>query len=409
MLKTRLATTTALTKGSIAEPIATTSLAVVSLRATTVDIFDLGATLTMAGGVAAQAPNEINGTTGNDEGLFGTTENDRIYGFAGNDYLYGLAGTDVLDGGAGADVMAGGTGDDYYRVDNVGDVVWEWGGQGFDTVTASIDYTMPAGIEVLRLEGGSADQGIGNELNNSIHANEKTGADCLLDGGAGNDTLYGSYGDDRLIGGTGNDTLIGWQGADVMQGGEGDDHYFVHQAGDLVVENFGQGTDTVSAYISYTLTGAVENLYLRDDAPLFDLAINGTGNELDNVIHGNKAANVITGGGGRDTMFGREGADTFKFTSITDAPALGAGLCDHIADFSETQGDKIDLSAIDANVLIGGDQAFTPIGVNVAFNGVAGALRFNGGLLEGDVNGDRVADFQIQLDVAGVSAAGLVL
>ena len=74
-----------------------------------------------------------------------------------------------------------------------------------------------------------------------------------------------------------------------------------------------------------------------------------------------------------------------------------SGFTDRYADFNEAEGDRIDLSAIDADLLAAGDQAFTPIGTEVAFNGIAAELRFNGGFLEGDVNGDAVTDFRIEL------------
>ena len=73
---------------------------------------------------------------------------------------------------------------------------------------------------------------------------------------------------------------------------------------------------------------------------------------------------------------------------------------DLILDFSRAQGDKISLSAIDANSLAGNNQAFTFIGT-AAFSNVAGQLRYetSGGVttISGDVNGDGVADLQIQL------------
>src|SRR5207247_965968 len=100
----------------------------------------------------------------------------------------------------------------------------------------------------------------------------------------GNDLLFGGGGDDNLNGGDGNDLLDGGSGADTMTGGLGADTYVVDNAGDVVTENAGEGTDTVQSAITYTLGANVENLTLTGAS-----AINGTGNTLDNVLTGNSA------------------------------------------------------------------------------------------------------------------------
>ena len=65
--------------------------------------------------------------------------------------------------------MAGGTGDDTYVVDNVRDLIWKSANQdGTDTVWASVDYTLPAWVEVLYVVN-AASQGTGNELGNQIY------------------------------------------------------------------------------------------------------------------------------------------------------------------------------------------------------------------------------------------------
>jgi serralysin len=107
-------------------------------------------------------------------------------------------------------------------------------------------------------------------------------------------------------------------------------------------------------------------------------------------------------------MTGGGGADTFEFRAPEDSGFKGAAA-DEILDFSSAQSDKIDLAQIDANSLVAGDQAFTFIGNNNAFTGMAGQLRFNAGQLEGDLNGDGAGDFRIQVNVASLVAADFIL
>jgi hypothetical protein len=118
------------------------------------------------------------------------------------------------------------------------------------------------------------------------------------------------------------------------------------------------------------------------------------GGDGDDKLVGGEGRDRLTGGAGRDELGGGRGSDVFIFGSGDTGKT--AGTRDRILDFSAKEGDKIDLSAIDANSVKSGDQSFAFVGTK-AFSGKAGELALHGTFLEGDVNGDRIADFQIDM------------
>jgi Ca2+-binding RTX toxin-like protein len=141
-------------------------------------------------------------------------------------------------------------------------------------------------------------------------------------------------------------------------------------------------------------------------------SVDGTGNSLDNIVKGNRSDNVlkgwsgddivrgeagsdaIMGGSGKDSLYGGYHADTFIFRSLEEAGIWGER--DVIRDFTRNY-DAMDLSQIDANTGVAGNQSFRFIESDL-FNKVAGELRQDGsGILRGDVDGDGTTDFQIEL------------
>ena len=360
--------------------------------------------------------------------------------------LTGGGGDDTLSGGGGNDVFvfaATGSGSDTITDIGPGDVlrltgvtlagaVSEGDGTGLganqvaistdgDTTRLAIGTNRTAGADlVITLTGGFAAANFGlagkDILLIASDGGTTTGSSRAdtLHGSAGDDTLEGQAGSDVLRGFAGSDRLDGGAGSDTLDGGGGDDVYIVDAAGDRVIETAGGGRDHVFSSASWTMAAEVEDLTLTGAR-----AIAGTGNALANTITGHDGANTLSGGGGddtlsggggRDVLTGGAGADRFVFTRLDDSRP-GAER-DSIGDFALGT-DRIDLSAIDADGDGGnGDSAFTFLGCDVAFDAGAAALRFvkAGALLQADIDGDGVGDFEVALGrLTGIGADDLVL
>jgi Ca2+-binding RTX toxin-like protein len=133
-----------------------------------------------------------------------------------------------------------------------------------------------------------------------------TGHGHWLLGGDEDDDMFGLGGDDLMIAGDGDDHLNGGTGADIMGGGDGDDTYIVDNVADETREVGTTGFDRVITFVTFTLSEGIERLTLAATAG----AIDGTGNELDNLIEGNDFANVLDGRDGEDEIRGEDNADT---------------------------------------------------------------------------------------------------
>lgn len=274
--------------------------------------------------------------------------------------------------------MDGGLGNDTYELGSYTATIVD--SAGIDKIVSTVTRSLAslATIENLTLTGSAVADGTGNALANVIignaGANTLTGAvgNDTLDGAGGNDTLRGGDGNDALTGGLGNDAIYGDGGIDFIRGGDGND----------------------------TVYGGIANDQIFGDA----------GND------------IIHGGAGRDSITGGAGADTFVFDASTDSGALSSSR-DYIADFIHNQtpglSDRIDLSAIDASTKAAGNNNFVFLGKGV-FTGVAGQLHYklqdlsgsanDRTFIEGDTNGDKIVDFQIELNgIKALVAADFIL
>ena len=356
--------------------------------------------------------------------VFSDPASTREASLEGNEFantLIGNAGTNTLNGRGGADVMAGLGGNDYYQVDNLGDVVFEEAGGGNDIVYISVlNYVLTPGSEIevattTALISTSAFNLTGNEFANHLIGN--AGVNTLI-GGGGNDILDGRGGRDNyriddhgdiiietnaqntayvamnlsgytlgtdfgigvlaaidpastaafdlngnnigniIFGSAGQNILIGAGGLDALVGYGGNDFYRVEEAGDSVLESAGNGYDSVYAAASYVLTAGQEIELLSAIDRTWTSAMNLTGNDLGNEIYGSDGVNVVDGKGGTDLLYGFGGADTFAFTA---PPALGD--VDTVGDFLAGT-DKIGLD----------DAVFAGIGTPGAFDANAFAI-----------------------------------
>ncbi|MGK9169198.1 M10 family metallopeptidase C-terminal domain-containing protein [Inquilinus limosus] len=372
------------------------------------------------------------------ENITGGHGNDTLIGNAGANVLQGQDGDDLLRGGAGADRLDGGAGIDTAGYDfastgvtvdlstgkgtageALGDILVGIenlvGGQGNDTLTGDAganvlqggngDDVMRGGAGADRLDGGNSTDTASYFTSNigvivNLAAGTASGGDAQGDVLISIENLSGSQGSDQLTGDAWANTLQGWNGNDTLRGGAGTD-----------VLDGGAGTDTASyvessAGISVSLvTGKGAGGEAQGDTLTGIENLSGglgndglEGNAGNNVLQGWGGNDALVGGAGKDTLTGGTGADRFYFMAVTDS-VVGANA-DRITDFNRAEGDRIDLHLMDANTTVAGDQAFTFIGTGL-YTGVAGQLRYaivdGVTTIAGDINGDKVSDFHIQL------------
>ncbi len=249
---------------------------------------------------AGSATSDIITTAGGD---------DIIVGASGNDRLTGGDGDDWLDGSSGNDTLTGGAGNDGYAVDSwvadlpARDTVVELADGGHDRVFTTVSYALTANVEDLILMGATVSDGSGNSLDNQIVGLYATSA-LTLEGGAGNDVIYGSNAaGNQLSGGAGDDVLVaGTGGNNFLTGGTGNDTFLVLSGSDIIVETGGVSSslDIAYAMVNYTLDANVEYLILMGSATV------GTGNMGDNVLVGVYSTQELTlnGGDGNDVIYG---------------------------------------------------------------------------------------------------------
>lgn len=387
------------------------------------------------------------GGSGNDT-LYGEGDNDYMDGGSGNDFLDGGSGNDTMLGGGGSDTQYGGAGDDYIyssvgtpeTIDGGTGNDWlnttTWSGAYFVDLAGVGNNTNYAGESFINMEnaitGAGNDTIYGTSGNNYIDTG--AGNDSVL-AGLGNDTVWGGTGNDWLgagqgndfvFGQDGNDTLQGGQGADSMYGGTGSDYYYVDNILDYWEESTAGaagGVDTVESSVDVSdLRANVENLLL------VGTAVTGGGNGLGNNITGNGSNNQLFGYQGIDTLRGLAGNDSLVGGEQADILIGGLGndrfifnLATHSSGANVDRiiagdgaiafqgagaaaGDRIDLSAIDANSIGGGaNDAFIWGGTGLGRLSVVNDG--NVSVVRGNTDNDGTFELLIRIEDGGVLAA----
>ncbi|HEY1131479.1 MAG TPA: calcium-binding protein, partial [Roseateles sp.] len=232
------------------------------------------------------------GYDGDDE-LYGGKGKDELSGGAGRDFLDGGEGADLLVGGYGADVLAGGDGDDRL----VGDAI---------LLAGTTDY--PPGMDKSLMGGDYLQGGAGNDMLWGNHG------DDYLFGGADDDLVFGGEGDDHGFGEDGDDTLSGGQGGDFLDGGAGKDVLYGEGDGDLLLG--GAGEDRLEGGDGDDiLDGGADNDVLFGGSGQDNLRggagndkLYGDGGEADD------GADILEGGTGNDELFGGGKGDMYVFS-----------------------------------------------------------------------------------------------
>jgi Ca2+-binding RTX toxin-like protein len=263
------------------------------------------------------------------------------------------------------------------RDDTDSDRIWEWfgGGRGNDTINGGTGTSDTAGY------GVDDDEGSYGVIVNLSSASITVGS-LVVSAGTARDNWRNT---DTL---QNIENINGSRLADFIVGSSGNNGFLSGEA----------GNDTIKG------GGGMDNL------------LGGAGNDS---LMGETGQDYLTGGLGKDTLSGGADRDYFHFSALNES-GITSTTWDVITDFTRNTstviGDIIDLSMIDTNLAVAGDQAFSFIGSNVFSTDATGQLRYaynstaGTGVLYGSTDADTAAEFALQLNgVTALSASDFIL
>ncbi|MBV5277646.1 MAG: hypothetical protein J0647_01100, partial [Campylobacteraceae bacterium] len=298
------------------------------------------------------------------------TLSNTLYGEAGNDSLYGAAGADILDGGLGNDYLDGRNGGDIYYGGGGDDVIYDSGTTGNDTLSyatsakavtafaladgtievtdgtvSGITVTSPdstnVGTDTLAANHG-IEMILGSGLNDKFFTQlyRPVNEAFILDGGSGNDSVYGGALNDTVFGGANDDVIRGYGGNNVLAGGS-----------DTVS---GSGWDT----LDYTYDTNGVKINLNSGQTVYGTAAStvvhldggtGYGAGTDSVYNfavakGGSGTDTITGNSGVDVLYGNSGDDWIVMTTGNDTIYGGANTERNTIDYTLTGAVTVDLA-----------------------------------------------------------------
>lgn len=299
----------------------------------------------------------------------------------------------------------------YYNLSFDGQVISS--GLKFGSVSMPFSKKIAQGFHTLSFFAGNAQSGEHVDWNVDIqnysaatsgkvlYGHDETSGSNHVDyvyGSEHGDSFFLGQNDDFVEGYGGNDYIDGGTGADFMVGGEGDDVYIVDNAGDTTYEATNEGHDTVYSSIGWTLRVNVEDLRLTGNA------LEGTGNELDNLIVGNSRNNSLygldgndrlEGGAGDDKLYGGDGNDVLVGGTGADVMEGGRGNETYFIDNVKDVVRELASAGIDT---VSSSVDYT-LGANVENLVLTGsAVRGTGNALDNEITGNGAANWIVAGD-----------
>ncbi len=262
------------------------------------------------------------------------------------DTIVGGTGNDTIDAGIDADKVTAGEGDDSVIGGEGSDTLK--GGDGADTIYGGLDPSLPDELNIQNGPEGDPEEDNGRDL---------------IDGGAGDDVLFGQDDDDTIFGGEGddiidggidNDSIFGGDGDDALTGGIGDDNVSGGDGADLIIDEEGrntifggEGSDTVETGYGSDYIDTSALLHLPDRA----FAGFGPVPPIPADFDPENDRDLVESGGGDDTVYTGDDADTIDSGSGNDS--IHAGVDDDVVDAGD--GDDIVVGGEGSDTIIAGE------------------------------------------------------